>query len=110
MPQNLNNRSVEMTVAMARFIIQEAKAFIRHGFAQELDGSDLVNEVPIIDSIPEGETYRYVDHALRFIRYVGQVLAAALQTAYEGEDPHPLLEEGSDQFSVLDIVLGEEEI
>lgn len=106
MPDSENRRAIEITVSVARFILQEARSFIRHGLAQDLDGADYVPDVPIIDNLAsDTDTYRFVDHMLRFVRYVGQLMVVALQAA-DQEQANNLLGPAD---SVLDIVMFNDE-
>lgn len=105
-----NNR-VRIAYTIATFIYHEASNLVRHGLGEDLHGNEIPSFPPELDNIPDDtQTFRWADSCVRFIRYVAQVLAVALEDVQNNE---PMITNGDPDANVLgelDININDTEI
>lgn len=86
MPENNENtaRRVRMLASIAHYLFTQGRALFIAGMGEDVDGVDIQNVLPEIDTIPsETDGARWADAAARFIRYVVQILQVSLQEEYD---------------------------
>ena len=83
----LENNDIQITKAVAQYILSEARNLFRYGVGEDIDGSTVGLSAGELDNIPgETETYRWASACVTFLRYVAHIIANNLHDELAGEE------------------------